>query len=881
MSFRFPWRTARLISREVDEELTFHLEARTSQLVAAGHPPKEARRIAAQEFGDFDGTRQYCRDADLARERERRRKDYVGDLLLDVRYALRSLRRRPGVTAVVVGSLALAVGMNTAMFSVANAVLLRPLPYPRPAELVQLFESNEVRAAMNFAGPNFQNLVERSRSLAAAGAYVSGPVQVSTRGTATVANLATISAGFMPALAVPPALGRGFTPADTEEGAPAVALVSHGLWQGFLGGDPDRVGQSVTVNGESIVVIGVMPRGFAYPRTAELWVPRPLSALTGSSRTSHNFQVVARIAPDHTLPEAQAELAALGGAIAQEYAEELTPGFRFVAVPLAEQLARPSRESLVILLVIVSLVLMIGCANLAFVLLAQASAREREMAIRQAVGGGTARLTRQLLTESGTLGLLGGVGGLVLTIASLGLLNRIVPPEVLHSGPVRLDVTMVAYALGLGLLAGLVFGLAPVWRATRIPPSQAMQGDGPLLSSGTRRRPFGGTLLVLQFGLSFAALVIAVVMTRSLIRLQSVDEGFATEGRVAGQLLIPVHEGTRYPDYRSAMGFLDRFGDRLRTTPGVVAVGFDRTPPLAGTGFNQRIQTEAGPVLGDDWPDARTVSPGYFEAIGIPLFQGREFVRGDSIGAERVAIINQSLAERLWPGEPALGRVFKRWDTDPWITVVGVVGEVRTRLDREPSLAIYLPMYQDQFRTSAMSAIVHGQGDAEGIARLVADALRQEDPELALRDLRTLEAIRQESIALPRFRTLVVMVFSGLALLLVVLGVYGVMAYAASLRKQELAIRSALGARRRHLTGLFLGQGARVSLLGTVLGVVLAVVLSRLLSSLVFGVDALDPVVMLGIAPVLVGSVLLACLLPARRAARADPAAAMRGDAGR
>ncbi len=881
MSFQFPWHSARQIAREVDEELTFHLEARVAQLVAGGLSGAEARGQAEREFGDLDTTRRYCSEADLARERGRRRRDYLGDLAQDIHYALRSLRRRPGVTAVVIGSLALAVGMNSAVFSVANAVLFRALPYPRPAELVQVYERNEDSPRMSFAGPNFLDLAARTRTLSAVGAYVSGPQQVAVRGQATVATATFVSPDFLRVLAVPPSLGRGFQPADTEDGAPSVTVVSHGFWLRAMGGDPSQVGQSLTVDGEPMVVIGVMPPGFGFPRTTELWVPRPLSVLNGSSRTSHNYRVVARMAPEATLETVSAELRAVGGAVAIAAPEELTPGFHFVAMPLAGELTRGSRESVVILLVIVSVVLLIGCANLAFVLLAQAAARSREMAIRQAVGGGTGRLARQLLTESATLGLLGGMGGLLLTTASLGLLNRIVPAEVLHSGAITLDLRVAGYALGLGVVAGVAFGLAPVWRAMRLSPGQAMQGDGAGPGAGSRRRPLGGTLLVFQFGLSFAALVIAAIMTRSLIRLQGVEGGFASEGRVAGQLLIPVREGTRYPDYRAAMAFLDRFAERLGQGPGVLAVAFDRTPPLAGTGFNQRIQTEAGFVLGSDWPDARTVSPAYFRTLGVPVLEGREFARGDSVGAPRVAIINRPLAERLWPGESAVGRVFKRWDNDPWITIVGVVGEVRTRLDREPPLAIYLPMYQDPFRTSAMSVIVEGQGDPRGTARQVAEALRAEDPELALRDLRTLDEIRLESIALPRFRTLLVMVFGGLALLLVILGVYGVMAYAASLRKQELAIRAALGAQHRHLTALFLGQGLRVAALGLVLGVVLALGLSRLLRTLVFGVEALDPLVMTAIVPVMVGSVLLACLVPARRAARTDPAGAMRGEAGR
>jgi len=879
MSFQFPWRSTGQITREVDEELAYHLEARVAQLVAAGQAPEAARRQAAEEFGDLDATRRYCRDTDLARERERRRRDHLGDLLLDIRYALRSLRRRPGVTAVVIGSLALGVGANTAIFSVVNAVLLRPLPYPDPGHLIHIVERDARTPRMNLTDPNFRDLEVQSRLVAALGAYRVGQAQVAHAGRGTVVQTGIVSPGFFRAMGVEPMAGRTFSSEETAEGGRPAVVVSHQFWQAVMGGGADAVGTTVMADGRAHTVVGVMPPGFAFPAGAEFWVPDQVYSLRGSSRSSHNLRVVGRLAPGATLAGVAAEFAAIGAGLAAEYPSELDAGFHFVAFPLGEELGRASRDSLVLLLVVVSLVMLIGCANLAFVLLAQATARGRELAIRQAVGGGAARLVRQLLTETTVLGLLGGLGGLVLTVASLRVLNRMVPAGVLHSGPVTLDWRVAGFGLALGILAGFTFGLAPVWRATRLSPLEAMKADGPVLTGGSRQRPFGGGLLVFQYGLSFAALVLAVVMTRSLLRLEATAGGFATEGRVSAQLLIPVREGTRYPDHRSAMDLLDRYGERLRQSPGVVSVAFDRTPPLAGTSFNQRILLEAGNVLGNDWPDIRTVTPGYFGTLGIPLRHGRDFVRGDSAGSEPVAIINQLLAERLWPGQEAVGRRFKRWEDDPWITVIGVVGEVRTRLDHDPPLGIYLPMFQDPFRTTAMSVVVQGQGGIESLARTVREALRAEDRELALRQVRSLEAIRSESIALPRFRTRLVLGFGLVALLLVVLGVYGVQGYAVSLRRQEMAIRSALGAQRRHLTGLFVVQGVRVALIGTILGVLLALGLSRLLATLIVGVQALDPGVMAVVMVVMVGSVLAACLLPARRAADTDPSEAMRGGA--
>lgn len=798
------------------------------------------------------------------------------DLVQDLRHALRSLRREPGMSSIILASLVLGIGLNTAMFSVVNTVLLRPLPYPESERLVSVFEFNQSRPRMSVTVPNFSDLLTRTRTLESLGAWRTAPLQVAGAGQSLVATVAIVTSGFFPALQVSPHLGRRPLTEEEEIGGTPVALLGYRLWQRAFGGDSSLVGTTLRIDNQVVTVIGIMPPAFQYPSEAEIWVPEQFSPLIGTSRTSHNLFAIARFRPEVSLDDVRAELRAIGAGLEAEY-DELGNGFRFGAVPLADDLTRTGRASLVLLQIIVTLILIIGCGNLAFVLLARAVARSREMAIRQAIGGATSRLARQVLTESAFLGLAGGLGGAFVAVLALGPLNRLVPAGVLHSGPVTMDWRVMVYGLVVGLGAGAAFGLAPVIRTIGLDLNRLLRGG----SGHGAERPGGlpgGRLLVVQYGLSCATVITAVVMAQSLIRLQDVEEGFRVANRVAAQLLVPVRDGTRYTDSRSALALLDRLEARILEAPGMHSVTFDRTPPLTRLETNQRILPEQGNDLGQSWPENRTVSRGYFAAMGIPMIRGREFTRSDSLGAPPVAIVNARLAREVWGERDPVGQRFRRWPTDPWITVVGVAGDVCTRLDREPNLAIYLPLYQSLFGARAMTVIVEGTGATSRVVASLRDAVHTEDSELALRDVRTLEALRHQALALPRLRSRLIGLLGMLAVLLVVLGTYGVLTHAVGLRRRELAIRAALGARPRGLISLILRQGGWLVIWGSAVGSVSALLLSRLLRALVFEVDVLNPAVVGMTLAGMAGVTLLACLIPARRAARIDPARMLRSD---
>ncbi len=806
---------------------------------------------------------------------ERRKTPVLTTVRQDLRYALRSLGRRPGITLVLLLTLGLGIGVNAAMFSLINAVMIRPLPYPEPDRLVAFFEFDRPRQLrIAVADPNFRDVRARVSQFSGLAAYRGGGSQVAGGSAPTLADGYLVSPDFFQVLGATPALGRTFSAREVAAGGSPVAVISHALWVRAYGADPGVLGRRLALSGIETSIVGVMQEGFEFPRGAELWVPDQVRGL-GPSRTAHNLRVVGRLRDGASLTSAQAELTAIAGGIAREHPGELRPDFDLQVLALHEQLIGGTGATLLLLSGVVGLVLLIACTNLALVLLSQAIARRREMAIRRAVGAAPRRLVGQLLTESCLLGLLGALVGLGLCAATLGALNAVVPDGFIHTGRVTLDWRVVAFTLGLGLASGLFFGLAPAWLTAHRTPVDLLKSDTGIVGAGGRRRRLGGLLVVPQYGLSLAALLVAGLMLKSMFRLAEVDPGFDTGHLITAAMDLPLSPPSPYADVAYANRFLTSIVERVQGFAGVRSASLDVAVPFTGPNTNLQIQAEQGNDLADFWPDLRMIGPGYFRTVGIPVQVGREFERGDSAGREPVAIVTRTLATRLWGDADPLNRRVGR--PGQWVRVVGVATDVRTQLDAPPRSALYLPLAQAPWRVSSVTLVADVEGDPARYTKALRDAISQQDPDMALGRTETMNAIRRESLAAPRFRTALLSGLGALALTLALLGMYGVMSFSASQRRHEIAIRFALGAEPKHILGLLTGEGVRIVLLGQLLGMGLALLGGRLARGLLFEVGDRDLGVFLSVSPALAAVVLLTCLVPARRAAQVDPATALRG----
>ena len=661
-----------------------------------------------------------------------------------------------------------------------------------------------------------------------------------------------------------------FSADEIAPGGPAVSVLSHQLWRDAFGADRSVLGKQMEVYGILMEIVGVMPPEFELPRGAQLWV-NDGALPSGASRTSHNLVGLARLAPGVSRATAQAEASAIAARIRASY-PEVGEVFDFELRDLHRDLVGDSRATVLLLSISVGLVLLIACVNLACLLLAQAIGRSRELAVRRAVGAGGGRLVRQVLTESGLLGL-GGAGlGLWLCSLTLGLVNRLLPPSLLHSGAATLDWRVLSFALAVGLVAGVGFGIAPAIRAMRAEPYDALLGER---SSGAGRRKRIVWLVLPQYGLSLAVLIMALLLTTSLRRLDRVDEGMTSDSLAVAQLVLPRREGSRFADSAALRGLLDRLVEEVGRLPGVRVVTLDQDPPLTGSARNQMIAAEGREPMQDVWPDYRSVGSRYFETTGIPLIAGRDLGDDDFRPGARTVVVNADLARILWGSvAAAVGKRLRRSWQQEYLTVVGVAADVRTRLEREPRPAFYHPWVQ--LRGSESMWLVVATPAPATLVGPLRRTLAGAAPDVPIGRVTTMAAIRKESIATPRLRAWLLGGFGAVALLLAVLGVYGVLSYAVAQRRQEIAIRRAIGADRRHIEALLGGEALRLVLAGQVAGLALALGLGRVVQGVVFGVSPREPAIYLTASLVMAVTVLLTCYLPARRAGRVEPLEAMR-----
>ncbi|HYY97748.1 MAG TPA: ABC transporter permease [Pyrinomonadaceae bacterium] len=873
---------------EIVEELSQHLEDRYEQSLASGATEEEARRAALVELTEGDLLSRELRRVERPARAEPvapgspRGSGVLGDFWQDLRYGLRALRKHPGFTAVAVTALALGIGANTAIFSVVNTVLLRPLPYKDPDRLVMVWEDDtkhgyprDTPAAANYVDWREQNGVfEGMAALADQSFNLTGmgdPERL--EGKRASANLFNI-------LGVEPLLGRGFLPEDDQPGAGRVVVLSHGLWQRRFGADPKVIGRALELNGQSYTVVGVMPPSFQFPSPEdELWVPIAFTQQEAASRGRHYLNVVARMKPGVSVEQAQAEMSTIAARLQQQYPDYNTE-LGAVVVPLHEQVVGDIRPALLVLLGAVGFVLLVACANVANLLLARAAARQKEIALRVALGASRARLVRQFLTESVLLAALGGVVGLLLALWGVNLLKAFIPDSISQVKAIAVDAKVLGFTLLVSLLTGLIFGLAPATQSSNFNLNETLKEGGRDTASGSRGKRIRSLLVVAEVAVSLVLLIGAGLLINSFLRLRSVEPGFKP-----GNLLTMGVELSeqKYPDLARRTAFYDDLISRVEALPGVRSASVTNWIPLVSQGDSVGVSVDGLPDPGPGKKPivvTRIVGPHYFKTMGIQLVRGRDFdERQDRVDAPAVVVVSEATARRFWPGEDPVGkRITPGTPTTPedWCQVIGVVKDVRQfDLAAEPRPQMYLNYPQADF-FAPRHLVVSTSVDPLGLAGAVRKAVWEIDRDQPVSNVRTMEDVLSESLARQRFSMLLLGVFAGLALVLAAVGLYGVMSYTVAQRTREIGVRMALGAQTGHVLRLVVAQGLKLALVGVALGLVAAFMLTRVMSSLLFGVSPTDPATLAVISLVLVGVALLASYIPARRATKVDPLVALR-----
>jgi putative ABC transport system permease protein len=795
------------------------------------------------------------------------------------------LRHHPGFATVAVLTLALGIGATSAVFSVVNAVLLRPFPYYEPGRLVIVWERNlHHNLPFMFASPpNFADWRETNQAFTEMGAFRARSFFLEHEGEPRLVHGARVTASVFSVLGVGPLIGRVFTPEEERVGSDPVVLLSHQLWQSRYGGDPDIIGRAVRLDEQSHTVVGIMPSGFEFPppiieegiaanERAGLWVPY-VGDPRAPSRGAHNLNVIARLKDDVDLQAADADMNTIAARLAQEYPDS-NVGWDVVVVPLDEQVVGDIRAQLLILLGAVVFVLLIACVNVANLLLARGTTRLGEFALRASLGAHRPRLVRQLLTESLLLAILGGAIGLILAVWGMEALVRIAPRNIPRFDQTGLDAGVVGFTLLAVLLTGALFGLAPAFQSMSANLSQRLREGGRGQSETRESHRLRSALVIAEIALSLVLLVGASLLFQSFIRLKSVDTGFQAEHTVTMRLTMP---RSRYEGGVQLVAAFTELEERLNASAGIQSAGFISDIPLASDRQGRSFTIEGEPPPPPD--ENRTinvvaVTPGYFRSMGIPVMRGRSFEGRDGSETEGVIIVNDAFVRRHFPTEDPIGtRLMIGGDLR---RIVGIVGDVRhVTLRDDPNPTAYFAYYQVPM-TRSMSLIVRSESSAEAVTPSVRGLVRQYDAGVPVYDVKTMEQILGESMARTRFSALLMGLFAVVALLLASVGIYGVIAYSVSRRTHELGVRVAMGAVRADILGLVLRQGMRLVTIGILVGLAASLFMTRLLSSLLYGIGAADALTFVGVVVLLLGVAVLACYLPARRATKVDPIVTLR-----
>jgi putative ABC transport system permease protein len=803
----------------------------------------------------------------------------------DVHYGLRVLRRNFALSIVAVIALALGIGANTAIFSVVNAVLLRPLPYLNAERIVAIQEISKDGRRIQVTPANFLDWRAQNTVFEHLSAILTRTSNLAGANEAERINLAVTSADLFDVFGVQPQQGRLFVPEDEQAGHAAVAVISHGLWQRRFGGDDEQVGKSITLDGKSYTVVGIAPAGFQYPDKTDVWIP-PLRLAPEVNaqmdvtrvRGFGYMSAVALLKPGVPLSQAESEMEAITARLREQYPETNNNRFNRV-VSLHTHLVGDTSTVLWLLLGAVCFVLLIACANVANLLLARATARQKEMAIRAALGASRLRVIRQLLTESSMLALAGGAFGLLLALWGIDLMTKLLPKDFPRLQDINLDYAVLGFTLLVSLVTGIVFGLAPALQVSRTDIYESLKESSRGTAGGARRNRLRNLLVVSEVALCLVLLIGAGLLFRSFLRLQSINKGFTSQ-QVLTMRLTP--SGARFKEDAQYVSFYSQVLDRIRAVAGVDTVGVINTLPLV-KGPTTAFRIEGRPLLpADQWPGVnyRSVSPDYFHALDIPVTQGRGFSERDNASAPLAVLVNQAVAERDFAGENPIGKRINLGGVGSngqpiWFEIVGVVTNVRNiELNTEPMPEIYTSYMQDPF--AGMSFVIRTTIEPTSVAASVRESVQEVDKEQPVAEIRTMESIVTDAVTQPRFNLVLLGIFGGIALILSAAGIYGVMSYSVTQRTPEIGIRMALGAQTSDVLKMVVGQGMALAVIGIIIGLIASFALTHLMASLLYGVSATDPLTFALIALILLGVALGACFVPARRATKVDPMVALR-----
>lgn len=854
------------VDRELADEFAFHLENQIAENIGRGMTPEEARAAAKRTIGNIGQLQEECRDV--------QRLAFVETLLADIRLALRGFAKNPGFTAVALLTLSLGIGANTAIFSVVKSVLLEPLAYTDPDRIVAVQTLwTKLNRTGNVSGGDYADLIAEPSPFAAASRYSGGEMPVETGGQAEFAFVYGVDAGFASVFQLQPVAGRLLTPEEFQTKA-SVLVVSEGFAARHFGEAAHAIGKVVHWEGRALSIVGVLPAGFHFPQKAELWLPQPWE---NPNRTSGNYRGVALLKPGVTAETARVHLATVGARLQQAFPATHRDK-SFTATPLKDLFVERSRTTLWLLMGAVALVLLVACANVANLLLARATARSREMALRAALGAGRRRLIGQLLVESAVLGLAGGAIGLMLASAGTAALPRLAPVNLPRLEEIRIDNVALLFNFAVSLGAAVLFGLWPALRVSRTDLHDVLkQGGSRGVSGGGRGEWVRGVLVSAEVGLALVLTLGASLLFRSFLALEAVDLGYQTEGRTVLTASIPAQTEA---EHLQAGATFERIFARLRELTGVSAVAGVMGLPAGPYGSDGLYAVEGMHDFREGQynklPHAgfRLTSPGYFAAMGVPLIAGRDFTERDLYEAEPVVIVSAAVVRQVFGGQNPLGRRIKcGLDRDVWMRVVGIAGDMRNENPATPpGPELYMAYRQHPYYANDLHIVMQAQGDLSGAARRV---IAQIDPSIPVK-VSTLAQFYSDSVALPRFRTFLLIVFAAVAALLATAGVYGVMSYAAAQRQQEMGVRIALGASRSNVVSLLLASAAKLAAMGLAGGLAIAFALGSLVKSMLYGISLRDPWAIGSSVLLLSGTALLAALIPALRASRADPALALR-----